>query len=56
MFLPGSGMLGQLMMAPSKEGLTNLFSLLLPPPQTLEESESFEKVGSGKLLNYKTKK
>lgn len=55
MLMPGSGMLGQLMMAPSKEDLTNLLPLLPPLPPTLEESETSEKLGSGKLLKHKTK-
>lgn len=55
MLMPGSGMLGQLMMAPSKEDLTNLLPLLPSLPPTLEESETSEKLGSGKLLKHKTK-
>lgn len=55
MLLPGSGMLGQLMIAPSKEDLPNLLPLLPPPLPTLEESKYSKKLGSGKLLKHKTK-
>lgn len=55
MLLPGSGMLGQLMIAPSKENLPNLLPLLAPPLPTLEESKASKKLGSGILLEHKTK-